>query len=319
MEQWCDTMSNYDYDVVIVGTGPAGLAAGLYTARRNLKTLIIGELLGGQMSYAVVIENYPGFDKISGMELAEKMKKQAEKFGCEIKMEKVVDMELNGETKNIKTSRGSYTSKAVVLATGGQHRKLNVKGEDKFIGKGVSYCATCDGPLFKGKDVAVIGGGDTAVYAAGYMKEFCPNVYLIHRRDVLRAEEANQKKLEESGVKLVLNSVVEEILGEETIQKIKVKNIKTNEVSELNVSGVMIEVGQIPTTELAKKAGIKTNEKNFIIVNKNMETNIPGVFAAGDVTGTLAQITNSVGQGSVAATNAYFYIKKPEYKTPDYH
>lgn len=308
-----------NYDVVIIGAGPAGLTAGLYAARRNLKTLVVGELLGGQMSYATMIENYPGFDKISGVELAEKMKKQAEKFGCEIKMEKVVDMELDGEVKSIRTPRNSYNAKAVILATGGQHKKLNVKGEDKFLGKGVSYCASCDGPLFKGKDVAVIGGGDMAAASAVYMKEFCPNVYLIHRREELRAAESEQKKLDEIGVKIILNSEVEEILGEETIQKIRIKNVKTNEISELNVSGVMIEVGQIPTTELAKKAGVKTDDNNFITTNKGQETNIKGVFAAGDATGTLAQITNSVGQGSLAATNAYFYIKKPEYKTLDYH
>lgn len=302
-----------DYDVIIIGAGPAGLAAGIYAGRRNLKTLIIGELIGGQMSLAHIIENYPGFEGITGLDLTKKMQKQAEKFGCEIKIDKVIDMELKGDIKKIKTSSKEYTCKAVIIASGGQHRKLNVEGEDKYIGKGVSYCATCNGPLFRDKIVAVVGGSDTALMYAVYLDEICKKVYLIHRRDQFRAEEANQENLKKSKVKLILNSIVEKIEGNESVKNLKIKNVKNGEVSDLAVEGVFIEVGHIPSTYIANKAGVEIDEKKFIIVNKDKETNVKGVFAAGDVTGTLAQIATAVGDGAIAATNAYYYIHGPAY------
>lgn len=309
------------YDVVVVGIGPAGLTAGLYAARRDLKTIAIGETIGGQVSITNLIENYPGFEEgVSGKDLSEKMRKQAEKFDCEVKFAKVVGLDLKGDIKTISLKGGEkYKAKAVILATGSSYRKLGAKGEEEFINKGVSYCAICDGPLFKGKDVAVIGGGDSAITTAIYLDSICSKVYLIHRRDKLRGEEANQEKLfKETKVEMVWSSVLDEILGDKFVQKIKVKNVKTNEIKELAVNGVFVEIGQIPTTQLAKQAGIKVSEKGHVIVNNKQETNILGVYAAGDVTGVLAQITNSVGQGSIAATNAYFYLQKPEYLTPDY-
>lgn len=298
-----------EYELIIIGTGPAGLTAGLFAGRRNLKTLIIGETLGGQMALAHVIENYPGVESISGMELAEIMKKQAEKFGCEIKFEKVIDMELRGDKKRIKTDEGEYFAKTVILATGGQHRKLNVEGEEKFLGRGVSYCASCDGVLFKGKRVAVIGGSDSAVTSAVYLSEICKEVFLIHRRNQLRAEEANQEKLKESKVKVIWNTVVEKIEGKDKVENLILKNVETSEKTELKVDGVFIEIGMVPTTEIAKKSGVATNEKNYIITNRKQETNVPGVYAAGDVTGALPQIAASNGEGAIAATNAYFYLK----------
>jgi len=305
-----------DYDIIIIGTGPAGLAAGIYAGRRDLKTLIIGELTGGQMSLAHIIENYPGIKSIKGLDLTKTMQEQAEKYDCKIKMDKVIDMELKDKIKKVKTTSKEYTCKVVIIATGGQHRKLNIEGEDKYLGKGVSYCATCDGPLFRDKTVAIVGGSDTAIMYAVYLDDICKKVYLIHRKDKFRAEQANIENLEKTKVEKVMDSNVEKIEGNETVNNLKVKNIKTGKVSDLAVEGIFIEIGQIPSTEIAKKDGIKVNEKNYIIVNEDKETNIKGVYAAGDVTGTLAQIVTAVGEGAIAATSAYYYIRGPVYGKP---
>jgi thioredoxin reductase (NADPH) len=293
----------------------------LYAARRNLKVLVLSETLGGQMSWAPSVENYPGSEPMSGLKLAEKMKKQAESFGCKFKLEKVVGLDLKNEIKKIRTSEKEYSTKAVIIATGSHYRKLEAEGEDKFIGKGVSYCATCDGPCFRNKKVAVIGGSDTAVRSAIYLSEIASETYLIHRRDQLRAEEANQKKLEKSKIKIIWNSVVEKIEGDKFVKKIIIKDVNTNETKELAVDGVFVEVGEIPTTEIVKTSGIEINEKNFIKVNDNFETNIAGVFAAGDVTGSFAQIVVAAAEGAEAATNAYLFIKGGVYgekKPADY-
>lgn len=309
-----------NYDIIIIGSGPSGLAAGLYAARRNLKALILGEVLGGQMSLAPSVENYPGIKPTPGIELAEKMKKQAKKFGCEFKSAKVVSLELKNDIKKVKTPEKEYKTKAVIIATGSHYRKLEVEGEEKFIGKGVSYCATCDGPLFKGKKVAIIGGSDAAVKSAIYLSEIASVTYLIHRRDQLRAEEANQEQLKKTSVKIIWNSVVEKIEGDNFVKKITIKNVNTNEKTELDIDGVFVEVGEVPTTEIVRAAGVEINEKNFIKVNDKFETNIPGVFAAGDVTGSFAQIIVAAAEGAEAATNAYLYLKGGVYgaKPPDY-
>jgi len=297
------------YDIVIVGGGPAALAAGLYAARRNLKTLILSETLGGQMAWAHIIENYPGIDSITGIELSEKMKKQAERFGCGFKLETVVGLELKDEIKKVKTKEKEYSAKIVIIATGSHYRRLEVEGEEKFIGKGISYCATCDGPLFKDKKVAVIGGSDSSVTAAIYLSEMASETYLIHRRDKLRAEEVTQEKLKKSTVKIIWDSVVEKVEGDKFVNKIIIKNVKTNETQELELDGIFIEIGEIPTTEIVKAAGVEVNEKNFVIVNDKFGTNIPGVYAAGDVTGSFAQIVVAAAEGAEAATNAYLYLK----------
>jgi len=298
-----------EYDIIIIGGGPAGLGAGLYAARRNLKTLIISETLGGQMAWAHVVENYPGVEPMTGIELAEKMKKQAEKFGCVFKFEKVGGLELKDEIKKIKTSEGEYSAKVVIIATGSHYRRLEVEGEEKFIGKGVSYCSVCDGPLYKGKKVAVIGGSDSAVVAAIYLSEIASETYLVHRRDQLRAEEANIENLKKSSVKTIWNSVVEKIQGKKFVNKIIIKNVKTNETQELQIDGVFIEIGEIPTTEIVKAAGVEVDEKNFIKVNEKFETNIKRVYAVGDVTGSFAQIIVASAEGAEAATNAYLDLK----------
>ncbi|NOZ82192.1 MAG: thioredoxin-disulfide reductase [Candidatus Micrarchaeota archaeon] len=297
------------YDVAIIGLGPAGMTAGLFASRRGLKTVIIGEVPGGQMALAHVVENYPGVERISGKELTEIMKKQCEKFGCEIVVSRVTDLELKGEVKKVKTDTGEFLAKCVILATGGRHRKLNVEGEDKFLGKGVSYCASCDGPFFKGKKVMVIGGSDSAVTTALYLKSIGCDVTLVHRRDSLRAEEANQKKLFESDINILWDSVVERINGDEKVESVVIKNVKTGETREFETAGIFIEIGMVPTVELAKKSGVETDERNFIKVNRKLETNVKGVYAAGEITGCIPQIVVAAGEGAVAATNAYFYLK----------
>jgi thioredoxin reductase (NADPH) len=310
-----------DYDIIIIGGGPAGLAAGLYASRRNLRTLVIFQLLGGQMSYAPSVENYPGSSPIPGVKLAEKMKKQAKKFGCQFKMETVVDLDLKGEIKKVKTTEKQYKARTVIIATGSHYRKLESEGEDRFIGKGVSYCATCDGPLYTGKKVAVIGGSDTAVKSALYLSEIASETFLIHRRDQLRAEEANQENLKKSSVKIIWNSVVDRIEGDKFVSKIIIKDVNTNETKELAIDGIFVEIGEIPTTEIVKAAGVEINEKNFISVNDKFETNIPGVFAAGDVTGSFAQIVVAAAEGAETATNAYLFLKGGVYgekKPADY-
>jgi thioredoxin reductase (NADPH) len=308
------------YDIIIMGGGPSGLSAGLYAARRNLKTLILSETLGGQMALAPSVENYPGTESMSGLKLAEKMKKQAEKFGCEFKLAKVVGLELK-EIKKVKTPEKEYSTKAIIIATGSHYRRLEAEGEDKFIGRGISYCAVCDMPLFKGKKVAVIGGSDTAVRSAIYASEIASQTYLIHRRDQLRAEEVSQEKLKKTSVKIIWNSVVEKIEGDKLVKKITIKDVNTNETKELAIDGVFIEVGEVPTTEIVKAAGIEINEKNFIKVDSNFQTNISGVFAAGDVTGSFAQIVVAAAEGAEAATNAYLYLRGGVYgekKPADY-
>lgn len=297
------------YDVIIVGAGPGGLSAGIYSARRNLKTLILERgVIGGQMALATQIENYPGVEKTSGMNMAKTMEKQARAFGCEIRMEEVVDMDLR--KKIVTTNSDKYTAKAIILATGGGHKKLNIENEDKFLGRGVSYCATCDAPFFKGKRVAVVGGSDSAITAALFLSEYAKETYLIHRRDEFRAEEANQKKLEKSKVKVIKNKCVVRVEGKDKVERIVLKDTKDNRESKLEVDGLFIYIGTIPTTELAKKAGVELDNLGHIKTNKERETNLPGIYAVGDATGGIWQVAQAVGDGAVAAVNAYKFIKK---------
>jgi len=299
-----------DYDLIIIGAGPAGLSAGLFAGRRKLKTLILeGKTVGGEMGYATTVENYPGVAKTTGMKLAKEMRRQAEEVDCKIVMENAVELNLKGSEKKVKTKKEEYTAKAVIVATGSSYRYLGIPGEKELIGKGVSYCASCDAPLFKDKAVAVIGGSDTAARGALFLIEYASKVYLVHRRDELRAVGVLCDKLKASKVEILWDNIPKEIKGSNSVEGLVIENVKSKETQTLKVGGVFVLVGSIPTTELAKKAGVKVDEKNFIAVDTTQETNIAGVYAAGDVTGGIQQIAEAVGEGATAATKAYEYIK----------
>lgn len=295
------------YDLIIIGAGPAGISAGIYAIRRGLKTVILEKAsVGGQMLLTNEIENWPGFEMISGSDLAGRMESHVKKLGVEVKAEEVIGMSLDGDVKKVATREKEYETRAVIIATGGQHRKLGIKGEGEFAGKGVSYCATCDAPFFKDKAVAVVGGGNIAAEDSLYLSEIASKTYLIHRKDSLRAEEAIQEKLKKKGVEFILNSEIEEILGEKFVNSIKIKGGKT-----LKVDGVFISIGIVPSTTMTKGAGVELDEKGYVKVNREQETNVPGVFAAGDVTGGVMQISTAVGEGCIAALSAYKHVKKP--------
>ncbi len=301
------------YDVVILGAGPAGLSAAIYSARFGLRTLLIGEILGGQASEAIKIENYPGVEETSGITLAENMMKQATNFGAILHFpEKITSLELKDKIKRIKSVAGEYEARAVIIAMGASHRKLNVPGEEKFTGRGVSYCATCDGPLFRKKTVAIIGGGNTAVHEALYLKEIVGKLYLIHRRDDLRSDKVYLDQIKKSNIVFVWDTEVKEILGDQFVDRLSLINNRTMKESVLEVKGVFVAIGRKPETDLAKVAGVKIDENGLIMINCKQETNIPGVYAAGDCSSSFWQISPAVGQGVAAAINARNYLKGEE-------
>ena len=296
------------YELIIVGGGPAGLSAGIYGARSGLKAMIIEKAAaGGLAGEAPLIENYPGFNSIRGMELVEKLKAHAAKY-VEIKeFEPVKDIEVRKDFL-VRTEKDEYTTKALILATGTTRRKLGAKGENDFFGKGVSYCSTCDGLLFKGKKVAVVGGGNSAATEAIYLDSVGCHVTLIHRRDELRADDYLQRKLK-GKIDILLNSVVEEIIGDNFVKGILVHDLKKKTKKELEVAGVFVSVGEDPNTELAAKIGVSLDEKGYIKTDKTQRTNIPGVYAAGDVTGGVKQVVVACSEGAIAALSAFKDLK----------
>jgi thioredoxin reductase (NADPH) len=303
------------YDVIIIGGGPAGLTAGLYTSRGRLKTLLIEKgLIGGLVTTTEWVENYPGFEEgIMGAELAQKMQQQATKFGLEIKQASVERVSINGKTKAITLDDGSQLeAKALILSTGAHPRKLKIPGEDEFRGKGVSYCATCDGAFFKDNDIAVVGGGDSAVQEAIFLTKFAKTVYIIHRRDKLRAEKILQERaFSNPNIKFVWDAVVEKIDGDSSgVTSLIVKNLKTDESTTIDVQGVFIYIGYNPNTEFM--AGLANLDKeNYLITDENMSTSSPGVYAAGDVRAKqLKQIATAVGDGAIAGVEAEKYIEE---------
>lgn len=310
MEKW---------ELIIIGAGAAGLTAGLYGARSGLKTLIIDEkMAGGTAVDAPLIENYPGFMRISGRELMQKMVEHAKRFGVEIReLEKVEKLELDGARKVV-TDQNVYEASAIVIATGTRHRKLGVPGEEEFSGRGVSYCAVCDAPLFKGKHVLVVGGGNSAATTALYLSELASTVKLAHRRDQLRAEEALIRELQnKENVEILWNTEVKEIRGDSLVRKVLLYNNKSEENVELEVDGVFVQVGEVPNSEFAREAGIAVNEAGYIVVDVRQRTNKESIYAAGDVTDRpVKQIGTAVGEGIIAATDAYGYIRRPYYYKP---
>jgi len=304
------------HDVIIVGGGPAGYTAALYCARAKLDTLLIEKMFsGGQMATTYMMENYPGFEEpISGPDLAVRMEKQARKFGAIVQNDDVIKLDLEGKIKIVTTKNTSYQSKTVILCMGASPRELGLPREREMRGRGVSYCATCDGAFFRNGTVAVVGGGDTAAEDAIYLSRLCEKVYLVHRRDKLRAimtlqhEVFNNKRIEP-----VLDSVVDEIIGETEVKGIWVRNVKTGERKELEVEGIFIAIGVAPNTELVKDR-LLLNEDGYIITDERMRTNIPGVFAAGDLRDkVLRQVITAASDGAVAAYSAERYISEMDF------
>lgn len=299
------------FDVVIIGGGPAGLTAGIYVKRAMLDALLIERMgVGGQIIVTDLVENFPGFLEISGADLAGKFEQHALKFGLEMKgMVEVDAIEDRGQIKVLKTGDGDIETKAVIIATGTTPKKLGVKGELDFTGRGVSYCATCDGFFFRDKVVVVIGGGDSAITEAIYLAKIVKKVIVVHRRDALRAEKINQEHaFSNPKISFVWDSVLDEIMGKNIVEKVILRNVKTNAITELQTDGVFIYVGLIPNTAFAD---VKKDEWGFIIANDKMETSVKGIFAAGDCRVTpLRQIATAVGDGAIAAVSCERYLEQ---------
>ncbi len=300
------------FDVIIVGGGPGGLCAGMYSARANLKTVLLEKLIpGGEIVNTAWVEDYPGFELIGGPELAKKMEDHARKFGLEIRTEAVLEVYSDGKEKVIKTDQNSYRAKTVIIASGGTPLKLGIPGEFEYAGKGVSYCALCDGAFFKGEVIAVIGGGDAAVEEGTFLTKFGSKIYLIHRRDAFRAQQIIQDRaFANSKVEVLWDTVAEGIVGnEKKVNGIKLKNLKTGEAKTLPVGAVFIFIGFIPNSYIVKDP-IQKDKLGYIITNDRMETTIPGLYAIGDVRSQLCkQVTNAVGDATTAAVAAYKYIE----------
>ncbi len=301
------------FDIIIIGGGPAGYTAALYGARAGRSVLLLEKLApGGQMGTTDLIDNYPGFPQgVKGFQLAMDMKAGAERFGAQTKLEAVTALELAGDVKTVHTKKDGYEARAVILATGAQPRELGLPQERALRGRGVSYCATCDGMFYRGKDVAIIGGGNTAVADALYLSKLCGRVYLIHRRDKLRAPDSQRTLLEQAGnVEFLWNSRAEELLYAERLTGLKTVRVDTGESRTLDCAGVFVAVGQVPETSLL--AGqVELDEAGYVVAGENCQTNLPGVFAAGDLRQKpLRQIITAAADGAVAAQMAEEFLQR---------
>jgi len=304
-------MNNKIYDTIIIGAGAAGLTAALYTARRMLKTLIISRDIGGQTATTSEIENYPGFETIDGIALMTKFKKQAEKFGTQFVTGPVTKIKKEKDLFKIITTTDNYLARTVILGFGLSERELEVPGEKEFKGRGVSYCATCDAPLYKNKVVAVVGGGNAALDAAELLSKIANQVYLIHRRDKFSGEQILIERINQTkNIELILTSQVLEIKGDDKIKSIIIGNFPNGEnKKELTIDGLFVEIGNIAKTEWLRDL-LKLNDRGEIVITADCETNVPGIFAAGDVTNiTYKQIVISAGEGAKAALQAYRYLQ----------
>ncbi len=303
---------NEEYDVIIVGGGPAGLTAGLYIARARLKNLLIEKgLFGGQMTTAAHVSNYPGFPEgINGMELGNLMHQQATKFGLKTLAADVTGLELQQKLKMVKTSEGNFSARAIIIASGSQRNKLGVPGEEEFIGRGVSYCATCDADFFEGQKVAVVGGGNTAVVEAMHLGKFASEVALIHRRNKLRATQYVQERLfAEPNIKVLWETVVEEIQGEDLVKSLRLRQVKTGQSSTLDVDGIFVSVGFKPNMYFLDNL-LQLDDTGAIVTNNELETSVPGIFAAGDVRSKSAQqMITAAGDGATAALYAEDFVR----------
>jgi len=300
------------YEVIVIGAGPAGLTAGIYLARAKLKAIILEKLApGGQVIITTKVENYPGFPKgINGPELMLLFEQQVRNLGIEIRTAFAVnEIRLEGEKKLVVGEGETLETKAIILATGARFKKLGVPGEERLTGRGVSYCATCDAPFFQGMDVAVIGGGNTAIVEALHLTKFAKKVFIIHRRDELRAAKALQEEaFKNEKIEFIWNTIVKEIKGENKVEGLVLENVKTGEREELKVNGCFIFIGFQPNSELVKDL-VSLDENGYIITDNFCQTSIPGIFAAGDVrNGPLKQIATAVGDGAIAAVGAEKYL-----------
>lgn len=302
-------------DLVIIGAGPAGLAAGIYAERSGLSTVILEKaVVGGQVAVTPVVENYPGFARVAGQKLMEIMGQHAREYADIREGESVVEIKV-GKRIEVYTNRAIYVAKALILATGATWKKLGAPGEDRFSGFGVSYCPSCDGYMYKGKKVAVVGGGNSALTDALHLKNLGVEVTLIHRRDAFRAEKHLQDSILRESIPTLFNTAVEEILGEnQKLSRVRVKNLVDGSTQELAVDGVFVAIGHNANTELATDIGVKLDAHGFIEVDRNLRTNIPRIYAAGDVTGGVQQIVTAIGEGSTAALTAFEDIAHPYWK-----
>ncbi len=302
------------YDLIILGAGPTGMAASIYASRYKINHLVIGNIFGGSLFKAHKIENWPGEKSISGSDLVMKFYKHAKSLGAEIVEEEVVKINKDNGVFTVKTNMNkTYQSKAILIALGTKHRKLNVPGEEEFLGKGVSYCAVCDGAFFKDKIVAVVGGSNSAAMAAEMLSEYASKVYVIYRKEQMRCEPVILERLEKnSKIEIIYNTNITKVSGDKKVELIEIDN-KYNSSNKIKLDGLFIEVGSVPFIDLAKKLGIEVDKNGCIVIEASGATNIEGVYAAGDITNSsngLRQIVTAVSEGAIAATSIYKYLKK---------
>jgi thioredoxin reductase (NADPH) len=309
------TIEPGEVDLVIVGAGPAGLTAGIYAVRAGLKAVVLEKsIVGGQVSLTPVVENYPGFATVPGKQLMEIMSEHTRGYVPIHEGEGVNSIE-PGETFTVTTNRGSYSTKGIILTTGAAYRKLGATGEERYFGRGINYCASCDGYIYKNKKVAIIGGGNTALTDALHLKNLGVDVTIIHRRDSFRAQKPLQDSVTHQQIKIIWNTEVKEIQGDERhVNNLRLHNIKDDTITDLPVDGAFVAIGQKASTELAKALGVELGDDGFVKVDSAMRTNIPRVYAAGDLIGGLQQIVTAIGEGSVAAMSAFEDISNPYWK-----
>ncbi len=305
-----------DYDIVIVGGGPAALTAAVYAERSGLKSIIFEKAnVGGQISITPVVENYPGFSTIAGKTLVDLMARQAMEYSPVLQGVSVDDIARKDGVFEVSTGRGIYTAKAVIIATGAESKGLDAPGEKRLAGRGVSYCATCDGYLFKdGKNVIVVGGGNSALTDALYLDSLGSHVTIVHRRDSFRAEDRLQQSIFQRNIPVLWNSRVAEIIGKKVVEKVEIEDVNTGKTRDMKADGVFVAIGYEPNSELAKKLGLDMDAEGYIKVDDKMRTSTPGIYAAGDITGGIKQIVVAVSQGSIAALTAFEDISNPYWK-----
>jgi len=295
-----------EYELAIVGAGPAGYSAAIYAVRSGLKVALFDRGDGGGRAVlSPNVENYVGFESIPGAELVERIKRHAARYIQPHLYEEVTGVARAGKGFSVKTTKGTYSVGAVLFCTGTEHKTMDIPGEKEFLGRGVSYCATCDGFFFRGKAVAVVGGGSTAVMEAVFLKQIgCSDVFLVHRRGQLRAEKVHEVEAREKQVKILLNKEVERISGDGVVRALELRDVETRQASRLAVDGVFISIGWVPQNDLLKKLGVEMDAEGYVVVNRFGCTSIPGVYAAGDLTGGVRQIVTACASGAVAALSS---------------